>query len=117
MKIAAFGIRSDVPEACYLRWLIAFKGVSQTEIAGQLGCSPSLVSLWATGKRRPTADNIDALRLLASEHGLLPNQLPPREGVLPAFAQREIALPWERELALIEGNYGVDGLPFTPEAP
>jgi predicted transcriptional regulator len=49
----SFWYRSDVPEACYLRWLIAFKGVSQTEIAGQLGCSPSLVSLWAWGNVGP----------------------------------------------------------------
>ena len=45
--------------AC-LRGLFRY-GLTQREIAKEIGRSPTLVSLWATGKRNPSETDIQAL--------------------------------------------------------
>lgn len=47
-----------------IKELIEDKGFTQAHVARQLGVSPMTVSGWATGKRYPTIEALDALAML-----------------------------------------------------
>lgn len=55
-------MRRDPEEVLLMRCLTWQRGFTQRAIARQLGVSPTLVSFYANGKRRPTAGHLAALR-------------------------------------------------------
>jgi transcriptional regulator with XRE-family HTH domain len=55
-------MHTEPEEVVLLRRLTVLRGCTQRAVARQLGISPTLVSFYANGKRRPTARHLAALR-------------------------------------------------------